>query len=318
MDDDRVEVGRAAHGVRRRWALVLILVLIGATIGWLRYERSSPVYQARTSILVGPSLRWSSLTQDAVSVSQDLAHVYGDLAERQPVLQAVVTELQLPSTWQQLRSHVRVSFPSDAPQVLEISVTAPTPDQAAAMAAEIAKQVTGMGPGASQREAAARNFAWGQLQAVQEDILSAQERLRRLQTQAFASGVTTPGVVAAQQAVVTEQQMYSTLLNVLANHPPTNRLEMLEPAQASSVPIGPSLIRDVGGGALTGLLIALTLAYIFEFRRRSQARHPREGVPELPQPPSRFRRSTNSDEMESRRVSSEGREQVRSRRGSAG
>jgi capsular polysaccharide biosynthesis protein len=288
MGENRVEVGRVANGVRRRWLLVVILMLLGAALGFVRYEQSGPAYQARISVLVGPSLRWSSLTQDDVTVSQDLAHLYGDLVERQPVLQATVTQLGLPGTWQQLRNHIRVSFPSDAPQVLQITVTAPTAERAAAMAAEIGKQVTTLAPSGSEREAAARNFAWGQLQTVRADIVRSQAELGRLEANASPGAAPAPGLAAARQALVTQQEMYASLLNVLTNHPPTNRLEILEPSEASSTPVGGNLVLDVGGGALVGLVAGLVIAYIFEFRRRADAS--RRGVPELPLPPAQAAR----------------------------
>jgi capsular polysaccharide biosynthesis protein len=315
--DERVEVGQAAHAVRRRWALVIVLVLVGAAAGWLRYATAGQMYEAKTSILVGPSLRWSSLTQDDVSVSQDLAHVYGDLAQRQPVLQPIVRDLDLPWTWQQLRGHIRVSFPSDAPQVLQITVRAPTAERAGAVAAALGQQLTAIAPGESQREAAARNFAWGQLQTVQADILKAQERLRRLQTQASVNGSFAPGVAAAQQALISEQQMYSSLLNVLANHPPTNRLEILEPAPATGAPVHPDPLRDVGAGAVAGLVLALMLAYILEFRRR-RSRVAAERVPELPMPPSREARSDDEDNVVDRRRASFGEIRAERRRRGSG
>ncbi len=84
-------------GLLRRWAWLLILatVLAGAA-AYLVSRRTTPVYQAVTTVLINEAPANRSADYSSIMTSERLAQTYSQLMTKQPVLEGVIAKLGLP------------------------------------------------------------------------------------------------------------------------------------------------------------------------------------------------------------------------------
>jgi polysaccharide biosynthesis transport protein len=131
-----------------RWAWLMLLgvaVGVGASFFALRAMGQVPVYQARTVVGLGTQLLGAEQNLEQLYMSRELAPSYVELATLQPVTQAVIDELGLPVTSQALAEDLQVDL-IPGTQYLRIAATARDPDQAAAIANAIARQLSAQTP----------------------------------------------------------------------------------------------------------------------------------------------------------------------------
>jgi capsular exopolysaccharide synthesis family protein len=128
-----------------RWSwLILLSSVVGVVSSFyaLRSLGHIPVYEARAVVGIGTQL---SATPDqnleSFYLSRELAPTYVELATLQPVTQAVIDELQLSLTPQELAENLQANLIPDT-QYLHITAVAHDPGQAAAIANAIARQLT--------------------------------------------------------------------------------------------------------------------------------------------------------------------------------
>ena len=259
-----------AARVVSRWWLILILTLIGAGVGYTRSMMAESMYQATTTLLIGRPLTDAEVDQDAIETSQRLASTYADLVGRQPVLQGAATQLGLDVPWQDLRDRVHASVPQqDAPLVL-IRTEAASSGEAASLAGAVSDQVIAMSPTTSEdvRVAHVRSFVDARLRQTEQLIAQAQARTTRLRAQIrTANG--SAALDAIRSKIVREdthlldlQQNYASLLGFISSGGVTNYVEVLEPPEAGTSPVRPSLPTGIAAGALLGFALGVILASV--------------------------------------------------------
>ena len=131
-----------------RWAWLMLLgvaVGVGASFFALRAMGQVPVYQARTVVGLGTQLLGTEQNLEQLYMSRELAPSYVELATLQPVTQAVIDELGLSVTPQELAEDLEVDL-IPGTQYLRIAAVAHDPDQAAAVANAIARQLSAQTP----------------------------------------------------------------------------------------------------------------------------------------------------------------------------
>ena len=269
-----LSIHRIIQGIARRWWLLLTLAAMGGVAGYLGSYQVQPVYEATTSILVGQLFEDPNLTKDTVEAAQTITRTYADVGRRQPILQDVVNELNLQTSWPALREHVRVQLPPSNPQLIAISVEADSPESATSIADEITTSLVDLSPTDSEVAAAASvdGFVRERLGTLQQDIIRGQGTLNSLENSlAGAQDLETRedlrGRIEAQQRLIIDwQNNYSSLLGVLAAEESPNSLQVLESATSSGIPIRPDIPLNTVLAAGAGLLLAIGLAYAFEFR----------------------------------------------------
>ena len=259
-----------AARVVSRWWLILILTLIGAGVGYTRSMMAESMYQATTTLLIGRPLTDAEVDQDAIETSQRLASTYADLVGRQPVLQGAAAQLGLDVPWQDLRDRVHASVPQqDAPLVL-IRTEAASSGEAASLAGAVSDQVIAMSPTTSEdvRVAHVRSFVDARLRQTEQLIAQAQARTTRLRAQIrTANG--SAALDAIRSKIVREdthlldlQQNYASLLGFISSGGVTNYVEVLEPPEAGTSPVRPSLPTGIAAGALLGFALGVILASV--------------------------------------------------------
>lgn len=129
------------------WLLLLGTVIgVGSSLFALYFLGHVPVYEARAVVGVGTQpLASPDQNLESLYLSRELAPTYVELAKMQPVTQAVIDELQLPMTPQELAGNLQVNL-IPGTQYLRIAAVAHDPVQAAAIANAVAYQLSAQTP----------------------------------------------------------------------------------------------------------------------------------------------------------------------------
>ena len=137
--------------VRKSWAIIVALVLVGIAIGSLTSILVAPMYQATTKVFISvqSSGTVSDLTQGS-NFTQNQVKSYADVVTTPAVLQPVIDSLNLDMSAGSLANRVTASTSSDT-VVVEISVADKSAQQSAdianAVAASFKKTVNALVPG---------------------------------------------------------------------------------------------------------------------------------------------------------------------------
>lgn len=128
--------------LRKRWALILALMLIGGVAGFGYAKAQTPIYRATSKVFV--SVESGDTVGDLVQGStyiHNLVQSYSQLATTPAVLDPVTEELGLPTSGRELAHHVSAQSPLDT-VIIEISATNADPQRAADIANAVAGQLS--------------------------------------------------------------------------------------------------------------------------------------------------------------------------------
>jgi len=271
--NDYVELHRLIVTVLRRWWLLVLVTVAAAALGYVFSQNQPRVYRATATVLVGQSIRSPQLDRVDLQTSDALVQTYAEIAQRQPVLEAVITTLGLNTGWQNLADRLTVN-PVEGTQLIEINVEANSPRNARRIADEIANQLVLISPSTEGQDAANNpftSFNRDQLIYMQERILNGQARLAELD--AALQRPTSQEQLAQLQAEKSSlllllaewEKSYTGLLALTREEKDANQLTVIEAAHSSNAPIRPrvSLVTALSGGI--GLLLALGLIFLLDF-----------------------------------------------------
>ncbi|MGO4492188.1 polysaccharide biosynthesis tyrosine autokinase [Arthrobacter sp. 2YAF22_2] len=136
--------------LKRSWALLCVLTLLGGAVGFGYARSTPPMYKASSSVFV--SAQRGETTSELVQGStytQNLMQSYAQLAKLPSVLEPVILRLRLNTTAEKLGESVSAVSPLNT-VLIDISVTDPSPAQAAlianAVTSSLATTVQGISP----------------------------------------------------------------------------------------------------------------------------------------------------------------------------
>ena len=257
------------------WRWLWLIVLAGAVAGGSAYvsSRSMPrVYQSTTTLMVGQkAIRDPNVTAQDLYVSQQLAQTYVQMATRQPILQATIEALGLKEDWTTLRGRVNASLVQGT-ALLQVSALDTSPEWAAAIADELARQMILQSPTAPEeaQRTKHRAFVEQQIADLQAKIEAAQKQVADLEKQlgeAFSARQIQDlqgQINVLQNQINTWQANYAQLLNFMEGGSP-NYLAVIEPAQVPTEPVSPRTTMNVLLAAGIGILLALGAAFLLEY-----------------------------------------------------
>ncbi len=270
--DDMVQLRQYVTILMRRWWLIVLGVVVTAAIGYGISRLQSPIYQAKTTLIVGRAIQTANPNRQEIEASQLLARTYADIVRRQPVLQGAVEALDLSIPWQKLRGQVQVDLVGDT-QLLEITVEAEgSPENARAIADEIARQLILQSSAALQKPGAGVNrvFAQEQLTTLQANIEAGQAKLKELETAMAAAPSTREKqalhdeISALESLIVDWQTNYARLVTLIAEQTSPDILTTIEPAQADADPVRPRTRLNTALASIVGLFIASAFALAWD------------------------------------------------------
>jgi hypothetical protein len=235
---DATLMRRSGQRVVRWWWPLVALVVIGGVLGGVAASKVQ-LYRASTTMLIGAPLDGPFIHTADLDASEQLATVLAALVPQQPVLDGVITDVNLHTTWQQLRPRLHASVQGQSRRLIVVTATAHS-------AAE-AEAIVGAIPGSL----AAVAFPPSELPSLSPPAMPVS-----------GDGVPTP------RSVLQVIDRYRSLNHSVS----TAHVEVVEPPTIVSGPYPPTLW-VVAGAALAGALLAFLTALSFELWQARQERH---------------------------------------------
>ena len=251
--------------LRKWWWLIVASTLVATVSSYLATRQQPPIYQSRTTIMVGRAIENPNPSGNDLWLTQQLANTYADIAKRSPIKEAVMAALGL--SWLP-EYNVRV-VPNT--QLLEITVVDTSPVRAQAVAAEFANQLMRQAPTGSDSQAQQRQaFIAAQLNDLEAKIKETQAEIEKKQnelTNMFSArqiADTQTQITGLQSKLNTLQANYAALL-ANTQKGALNTISVIEPAALPTEPIGPNKPATILLAAAIGLVLAAGAAYLLEY-----------------------------------------------------
>jgi succinoglycan biosynthesis transport protein ExoP len=271
--------------LRRRWLLILLVMLFTGTGAYLLSARMKPVYRGATQLQIQPFSNGSSQSQDLLNLFQNPTLVLETdvkLIESDAVLNPVVSILKLPSL-KRLKKALSVKLVPNT-QILEIDVDTHVPVQSRDLANKIAESfIVFQRTQSIQRITASNAEAIDRVTASNTDIAKRLEALKAQITAAESSPISSTviaGLTAQQTALSSALQTVPSAATLGTGGP-----SVIVPATTPTVSISPKVRQNIVIGGLLGLFLAgglVVLGEALDDRLRSgQEVEERSGVPSL-------------------------------------
>ena len=300
--------------VLAKWAWLLLLApIVVASISFAVSKRMEPVYQASTTLLISQTGDASRADYNALLTSERIAKTYAELITKRPVLEKVITDLQLEMTPRQLAGDIDVSLPSST-QLLIVRVRSNDAIQAVAIANSVAATfLERNGRSGHTTYSAYEQVISGQLQKVQGEIQTVQQDLNAaLERKKTLPDDAEEGVALLldreirqlQQSLDDARRTYATLLSsylqISDQDNSAIQMEIVEPAALPARKIRPRIAFNTGIAAFAGLMLALGLVFLLDYLDESleslESVEQALGIPALTIVPSITDREASSDQ----------------------
>jgi capsular exopolysaccharide synthesis family protein len=249
--------------LRRWWWLIVGAAAVAAVSSFL-YLRSQPVlYESRTTVMVGSPIQDPNPSNNQFYLTQVLARIYADLANRSSVRASTMKALGM--DW--LPAYTASALPDS--QVIEIAVTDVDPARAQAVAAELVNQLVGLSP-AGQEEQERRNFVKQQLSNLEKNITDTEDERVRIQAE-LGRALSARDIRSIQDQITALDSKLNVLQSnyaaLIANSggAALNAIHVLEPASLPATPVGTRMLFTVALAAMLGAALAVAGAYALEF-----------------------------------------------------
>ena len=125
---------------KRFWIVALITIIAVVVSGVISFFMLNPVYEAKSTLIVNTEKNEETqmITGDQFNVTQKLAVTYGEIIKSRSVLEAVIKNLNLDDSYEDLVNNITVSPVKDT-QIISISVQDTNKEKARDIANEIPK-----------------------------------------------------------------------------------------------------------------------------------------------------------------------------------
>ena len=251
--------------LRKWWWLIIAATLVATVSSFLATRQQPPIYQTRTTVMIGNSINNPNPNSYDSYQSQQLATTYADIVQRDNVRQAAMAALGLSV----LPAYTARTVPST--QLIEISVTDTDPARAQAVARELVNQLIAISPSGQNGESQKRQaFISSQLNELEDKITATQTEITRKQEE-LAGLFSARQIADAQIQIAALQNKLASLRTnytaLLSNtqQGAQNAISTLEEAQLPTMPIGPHKSATILLAAAIGFILAAGAAYLLEY-----------------------------------------------------
>ena len=123
---------------KRFWIIALLAIVSAVVSGVISFFMLNPVYEAKSTLIVNTDKQTETqtVTGDQINVTQKLAITYGEIIKSRVVLDDVIKNLNLDTTYETLSGQITVSPVKDT-QIISISVQDTNPKKARDIANQI-------------------------------------------------------------------------------------------------------------------------------------------------------------------------------------
>lgn len=250
------------------WLIILATVLAGGTTYWISLQQVV-FYEATSRLVVGPGINSLNPDINDLRTSGQLMRTYAELATSRPVLQAVVEELGLTISPDDLALNIDVTA-NDETQFLSLTVVDADPNQAMVIANAIAKRLVSLSPAAPDGAGAQlRERQLSQAQRIEDNIASIEAGIAQREAEMqVATDIEKQRLITDQ---ISEQRArlvdsHATLAQIYDSlqKPLTNQIRVVEPAVFGSE-LSSQINLRVLIGTLAGFVLSVSIALVVEF-----------------------------------------------------
>lgn len=275
-----MDISKISNIIRRYLWLFVLVTLVASVTTYFAISRKPAVFEAKTKLLVGPSLDSPSPDLNALRIGGQLIQTYAEMVSSRPFLESVNDKLAQKTDVDLLAGAIEAKQNVDT-RILTIFVRQGDPNQAVAIANAIATTLVEMSPSKDNTTTLLRAQLGSQSQQLEQIITSSQTSIDELETKLVElSGVTAPSFEAAQanreqQDLVMRQlsdertrlsETLRTLTSLYAVLRDTNanQVEIVEPA-GIVYPVNQNIPFRVAAAGLAGLILIVCIVFSFEY-----------------------------------------------------
>jgi polysaccharide biosynthesis transport protein len=251
--------------LRKWWWLLVGSTLIAAIFSSVSVLRQPTIYQARTTLMIGTTINNPNPSTNELSLGQQLASAYANLANRELVYDATKNALGMT----RLPEYIASALPNT--QLIEIVVNDSDPQRAQTVANELAAQLMLLSPMSAQSEERDRQeFVHERLNSLEEQIRETEAEIEKLQgdlVDAFSAQQISDlqaQINSLQSKLGAMENNYGLLLSN-SQQGAINTLTVIAAADLPTSPIGPMKGLTILLAAAAGLLLAACEAYLLEY-----------------------------------------------------
>jgi polysaccharide biosynthesis transport protein len=257
-----VDLRRQIAIIRAWFPLMVVSVVLAAVAAFGVSSLLPKAYEAKATLIVGQSL--SSLSPDfnQLLVSQRLSTTYAAVAKTRPILDAVIAQLGLGATSDELSNRVRADVALDS-TLLTIVAQDADPARAAAIANTLAEQLIAASPAIQGRQADFQKSIDANLETTQAQLEATQAQTVALSGLPERTAKQAADLQALESSLVSLRSTYATLLSFSSGNA-SNLLTVVEPAVAPISPVFPRPLLNTLLGAILGLLLSAGVAVVVE------------------------------------------------------
>lgn len=253
-------------GILRRWSWLLALIIVlAAGTAFLISKRSTPIYQAVTTVLIDEAPATQSADYTSIMTSERLAQTYSQLMTKKPVLEGLLLRLGISMQLDKLQKAIRVQPVRDT-TLIEVRVEDTDPQRAADLANGLVLEFAERNQELqASRYSASKQSLETQLAESDRQIQAARDQLAALST-----GVESQAERDRLEANLAQyRQTFTFLLQSyeqvrLAEAQSTSNLTQAEPAAVPTQPVRPRTLVNTLLAAIVGLMLAAGTVFLLE------------------------------------------------------
>ena len=248
------------------WWLILGSTLVATLTSVYAVSQQPDLYQARSALMLGQAINNPNPTNQEFYLTQQLGQTYVNIANRAPVRQATMDALGL--TW--LPTYSVNLVPNT--QLIEIVVNDTSPERAAAVSNELARQIVLSSPTSAQEQEDQERQAFiktqlddlqAQIKLTNDEILAKEAELAEMISARQISDAQSQ-IAALETKFRALQTNYIDLLYT-TQQGAINSLTVFEEATVPLRPIGPDRITTVLTAAAIGFVLGAAAAFLLEY-----------------------------------------------------
>jgi capsular exopolysaccharide synthesis family protein len=255
----------------RWWRLIAVVTLLAVVSSAISTLFQPAQYVSRTTLMIGSAILNPNPDSGQISISQQLAAIYADMARREPIQNATMEALGI--DW--LPAYQTRVVPNA--QLIEISVTDTNPQRAQIIANELANQLILQSPaisGGGTETGNRQEFITQQLSSLQGQIQETEKAIEGLQSSLIGLNSASQiekienDISDLNKKLISLRESYASFL-ANSQEGALNILSIVEPANLPANSVGTNKFLIIILAGFVGFTLGAGAAYLLEFLDRT-------------------------------------------------
>jgi Mrp family chromosome partitioning ATPase len=269
--------------------LFVVAAVVASLITFLVYNQQPRLFEAKTRLLVGPTMDSPSPDINSLRIGGQLMTTYADLVTTRPFLESINSKLDQKINLEVLGGMIETRQNTEA-RILTIYVRHTDPKQAVAIANAAAQSLIEMSPAQDPTTAQLRSKMTEQAQRLEQVVSKSEASIPKLEADlagwakqaedlealghtpltsedlAHAQGHMSfiLGQLADERARASDALRMLTTIYGMLSGADTNQIEIIEPAGAV-YPVNQNLPLRMAVSAFAGMLLLMSLVFAYEY-----------------------------------------------------